>query len=44
MRRTALIVMTLLALSSLGACSKCDVPTWGFGGGVPGVCGDKAGR
>ncbi len=44
MRRAALIVVTLLALSSLNGCSKCDVPTWGFGGVVLGACGDKAGR
>ncbi len=29
MRRAALLIAVLLAASSLGACSKCDVPTFG---------------
>jgi outer membrane protein assembly factor BamE (lipoprotein component of BamABCDE complex) len=28
MRRAALLLAALLAASSLGACSKCDVPTY----------------
>ncbi len=28
MRRTALLIAVLLASGSLGACSKCDVPTY----------------
>ncbi len=29
MRRAALLIAVLLASASLGACSKCDVPTYG---------------
>jgi hypothetical protein len=29
MRRTALILVVFLAASSLSACSKCSVPTFG---------------
>ncbi len=29
----------LAAAASLGACSKCDVPTWGWSGfGLPSAC------
>jgi outer membrane protein assembly factor BamE (lipoprotein component of BamABCDE complex) len=29
MRRFALVIATLLAATSLSACSKCSVPTYG---------------
>jgi hypothetical protein len=36
MRRTALVLVVFLAASSLSACSKCSVPTFGAQ-----ACNDK---
>jgi hypothetical protein len=43
--RNLLLVAVLLAAGSLGACSKCDVPTYGWAAPfVPAVCSSETPR
>ena len=42
-RRAAALLALVAAAVMLGACSKCDVPTWQHGdlGGAPAACHDE---